>query len=108
MVNALFKKNQDSIVAVELKGHAESSDDGYDMVCSAISAISYTIANGITEVLNIKPMLSLEDGFLNIDLGNLCEEEILKCQILLETMLLGFKNMEINYGDYINVETEEV
>ncbi len=54
MVNVVFKKENNDIVLVKMSGHAESTNQGYDMVCSAISAISITIANGITEVLKIK------------------------------------------------------
>ena len=78
------------------------------MVCSAVSAVSLTIANGITDVLNIKPAISLEDGFLSMDFNRLSLEDIDKCQVLLETMLIGMKGIETNYGDYIRVEVEEV
>jgi uncharacterized protein len=108
MVTAIFKKNSNKILSVNLSGHAESIDEGYDMVCSAVSAVSLTIANGITEVLHIKPAISLEDGFLSMDFNRLSLEDIDKCQILLETMLIGIKGIETNYGDYIKVEIEEV
>ena len=108
MVIAVFKKNSNKIVSVNLSGHAESVDEGYDMVCSAVSSVSLTVANGITEVLHIKPDISLEDGFLSMDFNRLSLEDIDKCQILLETMLIGMKSIETNYGDYIRVELEEV
>lgn len=108
MVNALFKKNSGKIVSVNLSGHAESSDEGYDMVCSAVSAISLTIANGITDILKINPSMSLEDGFLSMNFNMLSLEEIDRCQVLLETMLIGISGIETNYGDYIRVEIEEV
>lgn len=108
MVNVRFNKKCNKIVSVKLSGHAEASDDGYDMVCSAVSAVSLTIANGITEILNVKPNIGLNDGFLSLDLNTLSNAEIDSCQILLETMLLGFKNIEINYSDYIKVVIEEV
>ena len=108
MINARFSKKCGKIVSVELSGHAEASDDGYDMVCSAVSAVSITIANGITEILNIKPSIGIQDGFLSLDLIKLTNKEIDSCQVLLETMLLGLKNIEINYSDYIKVVLEEV
>ena len=39
--------------------------NGYDIVCSAISAISQTILIGIIEVLKLKAKYSLDDGFLS-------------------------------------------
>lgn len=108
MINARFSKKCGKIVSVKLSGHAEASDDGYDMVCSAVSAVSITIANGITEILNLKPIIGIEDGFLSLDLNKLTIEEIDSAQMLLETMLLGLKNIEINYNEYIKVVLEEV
>lgn len=108
MILARFKKKCGKIVSVRLSGHAESVDEGFDMVCSAVSAISLTIANGITEIIKVKPEIGLEDGFLSLNLDMLTNEDIDKCQILLETMLLGFKNIEINYGEYIKLVIEEV
>lgn len=108
MINARFNKKCNKLVSVKLSGHAKASDDGYDMVCSAVSAVSLTIANGITDILNVKPKIGLKDGFLSLDLNLLSDEEIDNCQILLETMLLGLKNIEINYSDYIKVVLEEV
>lgn len=108
MVNASFKRESGSIVSVNLNGHAGFADEGYDMVCSAVSAVSLTIANGITEVLKVNPKISVKDGFLNIDLKYLSKEDKDRCQILLETMLIGLKSIEMNYRDYISVEIEEV
>ncbi|MCM0648948.1 ribosomal-processing cysteine protease Prp [Clostridium swellfunianum] len=108
MISAIFKKDSDNIISVNLSGHAESVDEGYDMVCSAVSAVSLTIANGVTDVLGVKPAISLEDGFLSMDFRQLSLEDIDKCQTLLETMLIGMKSIEGNYGDYIKVELEEV
>ncbi|MCM8710380.1 ribosomal-processing cysteine protease Prp [Clostridium sp. SYSU_GA19001] len=108
MINAVFKKNNGNIVSVNLNGHAESTDEGYDLVCSAVSAVSLTIANGITEVVKVKPNLSLEDGFLSMDFRSLPEEDVLNCQILLKTLFIGLQSIEVSYGDYISIKVEEV
>ena len=108
MVNAVFRKNSKNIVSVSLSGHAEFSSDGYDMVCSAVSAVSLTIANGITEILKVKPKIIMEDGFLSLYLEKLSKEDTEKCQLLLETMLIGLKSIEISYNKHIRVEVEEV
>jgi uncharacterized protein YsxB (DUF464 family) len=108
MVNVVFKKSSKNIVSVILSGHAEFSSEGYDMVCSAVSAVSLTIANGITEILKVNPEIVMEDGFLSLFLEKLSKEDIDKCQLLLETMLVGLKSIEISYNKHIRVEVEEV
>lgn len=108
MIDICFKKNSGKILEFNIEGHAGYGEEGEDIVCSAVSAISYTIVNGITEVLKINVEHNIKDGFLQLSLRGNSLEEIGKCQVLLETMLLGFKSMEISYGDYIKVQVEEV
>ncbi|WP_333860072.1 ribosomal-processing cysteine protease Prp [Clostridium sp.] len=109
MIEAVFNRKCDNLVSVIVKGHAESVDEGYDMVCSAVSAISQSILIGITEVLNLNIKYSLEDGFLSFSLNGMEENDVSKCQVLMKTMLLGLKSIEINFGEYIVVkEMEEV
>jgi uncharacterized protein len=108
MVNVVFNKKDRNLVSVSMSGHAESVDEGYDMVCCAISTISQTILIGVLEVLKLKITYSLDDGFLNFSLEKLPNEDIEKCQVLMETMLLGLKSIEIGYSGYIKIEVEEV
>lgn len=108
MINITFQKKDKKIVSFNISGHAESVDEGYDLVCCAVSAISITIANGITEILNIDAPTKVEDGFLSLNLKDVSKAKVEECQVLLETMVLGLKNVEDSYGDYINIIVEEV
>ncbi|MCT8978256.1 ribosomal-processing cysteine protease Prp [Clostridium sp. CX1] len=108
MVDVVFSKKACGLVSVSLKGHAESVDEGYDLVCSAVSAISQTMLIGILEVLKFQVDYSIDDGFLSFSLENLSHKNIKDCQVLMETMLLGLKSVETSYGEYINVKVEEV
>ncbi|PRR77291.1 hypothetical protein CLLI_24620 [Clostridium liquoris] len=108
MIKVVFKKRHNDIVSFTIDGHADSVDEGYDLVCSAVSAISLTIANGITEVVKAKAYVEVKDGFLSLSLENESFEVIHKCRVLMETMLLGLKNVENSYGEYIKVKMEEV
>lgn len=101
-------KKYEYLIAFKIEGHAGFKEEGEDIVCSAISMISQTTLIGILEVLKIDVEYYIEDGFLNLSLEKNSMEEIKKCQVLLQTMLLGLKNIEITYGDYINVRVEEV
>ncbi|MCJ7688440.1 MAG: ribosomal-processing cysteine protease Prp, partial [Clostridiaceae bacterium] len=92
------------------KGHAMPKEDNLDvdLICGSISAISQTTVIGIEEVLKIKVKYDIKDGFLNLNLENQTPIDIERCQVLLETMILGLKSIEITYGKYIKVEIEEV
>lgn len=110
MINVIVSKKLGNIVSFTLDGHADyaSADEDRDMVCSAVSAISLTIANGILEILKIDANCNIKDGFLNLNIEDKSKQDIEKCQVLLQTMLLGLRNIEINFGDYIKVKEEEV
>lgn len=110
MINAGFIKKNGNIIKTTISGHADyaTEQDEYDIVCSAVSAISLAIANGISEVLKVHCNLCVSDGFLNIDLQEVSLCDIESCQVLMETMLLGLKSIELEYSDYIKVKEEEV
>ena len=110
MVKVEFFRSSSKIVSFKIKGHAmpREAQMEVDLVCAAISAISQTTIIGIEEVLKIKAKYDIKDGFLNLNLENATLEDIERCQVLLETMVLGLKSIEITYSDYIKVETEEV
>lgn len=110
MVKVEFFRSSGKIVSFKIKGHAmpREAQMEVDLVCAAISAISQTTIIGIEEVLKIKAKYDIEDGFLNLNLENQTLEDVERCQVLLETMVLGLKSIEITYSDYIKVETEEV
>lgn len=110
MIEAVFKKENEQIVSFNIEGHANYAEHGEDLVCSAVSAISLTIANGITEVLMIKAEPALKDGFLSIDLTHNSEDDKQKSQVLLKTLFISLMQLANDkfYGNYISVKEEEV
>lgn len=108
MINVTFLKKKNNIVSFEAKGHADFDEYNKDIVCSAVSAISQTTLIGILDVLHIKVDYSIKEGLLSLSLKHNTYEEIEKCQVLLNTMLRGLKNMERGYEKYIKVSVEEV
>lgn len=108
MIKVIFKRKCNYLVSFDINGHAGYDYEGYDIVCSAISALSITISNGITEIVGVKAEISEHEGYLNLDLKDQSQMQVEKCQVLMETMLLGVKNIEDNYRDYIKLEVKEV
>ncbi|MFA9399385.1 MAG: ribosomal-processing cysteine protease Prp [Clostridiaceae bacterium] len=108
MINVVFKKKSNLFVSFQIKGHADFNDEGLDIVCSAVSSVSQTILIGILEVLEISASYNIEEGNLSMSLEEKSIEDIEKCQVLLKTMNLGLKSMEISYGKYIKILEEEV
>lgn len=103
MIVASFRKKQNKIVGFNIEGHSGYAESGNDIICSAVTAVSTATANGITEVLKIKAEIKMDDGFLNLNVKKNSDEDIEKCQVLFETMLLSFENIVKVFRDYIEV-----
>ncbi|MEG1255144.1 ribosomal-processing cysteine protease Prp [Clostridium sp.] len=114
MISVDFKRNAGMLVSFHVIGHAEYFDlkentTVYDdVVCGCVSNLAQVTILGVLEVLNLKPTYVAEEGNIALDISKLSNVEIKSTQVLLETMLLGLKNLEISYEKYIKVIVEEV
>jgi uncharacterized protein len=108
MINVKFKKVSGNLVSFKVNGHADFDEYNRDIVCSGVSVLTYAIINGITEVVKVSADFEVRDGFSTLSLKKQSLKDIEKCQVLMETMLLGIKSMEIQYGKYITLKMEEV
>lgn len=112
MIKIEFKRQDGNIVSYEVNGHAEyeaHSEVVYDdVVCGVVSNLAQVTILGVNEILKLSADYAAEDGHIALDVSNKSKEDIEKCQILLETMLLGLRNLEISYSKYIKVTEKEV
>lgn len=108
MTEIKFKRKSGQIVSFSMDGHSDYAGSGEDIVCAALSVLSQSMVIGIEEVLKINLKYEIEDGFLTLSIEDNTEDEINKCQVLLQTMLKSIESMIISYGEYINLEIEEV
>lgn len=108
MTKVTFRKKGKELVSFKINGHTGYDDIDKDIVCSAISALSCGIGDGIIEILKISPECHMKDGFLSMSFEKVPVKELESAQPLLSTLLLGLKNIELKYNDYIKVKVEEV
>ncbi|NLN03750.1 MAG: ribosomal-processing cysteine protease Prp [Clostridiaceae bacterium] len=103
------------IVGFEIKGHAGYADKGYDIICSAVSAIGYTAVGYFENKYNpqrMKDKISYieMDGYMKFTRPKTTDSnEILKDDAVLEAMVLGLKQVEYSYGSkFVRIKEEEV
>jgi uncharacterized protein YsxB (DUF464 family) len=84
-----------------VNGHAGSGEYGKDIVCAAASAIGYNALNALDKLVGIRNYKE-EDGHLTCTIPKNVED-IKKhdIQVILETIIIGFKQIEFSYKDYI-------
>ena len=91
------------IIECHFQGHAGAAPYGEDIVCAAISMLSQTSILGLHEVAQQAMEYQMEDRELHI----LLSDPIIESgQAILETMLLGIKNVADQYSDFVRVSEQ--
>lgn len=105
MLKIRFQRSQaDGLTGFEAKGHAEYADAGEDIVCAAASAILQAAALGLTELIAVKPRLVIKPGLMICECPRYANEaERLKAQAIVETALLGCRNLAYQYPNHIQI-----
>ena len=100
----VLRNEKNEICSYKLEGHAGYAEKGYDIVCSAVSAVANLALISFDE-LDIKPKYEVNDGgFLSIEVPeNIEGTSSVKLQFLLECMLKEFIDIKKNYGEYIKI-----
>lgn len=97
-------------MAFTYNGHADFDDYGKDIVCAAVTAQCMMVYNGLDEVMKIKNKIDMdnEGGYLSVSIDSSSLKEKKDAQVLMETLLLGIKAIEMQYGKIIKLIEEEV
>ncbi|MCA1021723.1 ribosomal-processing cysteine protease Prp [Halobacillus litoralis] len=106
MIEVSMFRSQGNITGFEISGHAESGPYGHDLVCAAVSAVSFGTVNAIVSLCEFEPHVVQggEGGYLKITLpDNLQEPVKTKAQTLLEGMQVSLQTIEQDYDQYIHI-----
>ncbi len=102
----IFRKNG-NIIGYKASGHSEYSEQGSDIICSAISTSLQMTLIGIQEVLKLKVDFKINDGFLDVDLKNISQDKLTQTNILTEAMAIFLKELTKQYPKYIRLVEKE-
>ena len=112
MIKGTFTRNQAGLISeFTLTGHAEAGPYGSDIVCAAVSALAISTVNSLDALAGVIPNVETNDdegGYLQVALkedNSMTQEQMNISQILLEHLLLGLQSIEIDYLDFIEVQT---
>jgi len=109
MITIKLYKKDDKYYGFESVGHAGFEEKGKDIVCAAVSALTYTLVNSIIKIGSIEPIVEVEEGQLSCYLP--MNEEILnnsEIQIIFKTIKIGIENIVKAYDSYVELIEEEV
>lgn len=112
MIKIEIQRQKDKIIYFEIKGHANFSEYGEDIICAAVSSVGQMTLNGLIETLNFHKKLKFieEDGHIICDLKNskLTDEELEKADILVESMYSYLKEVAKNYIDFVKLKEKNL
>ncbi len=119
MIRVQASRRDGDIVRITASGHAGYDEAGRDIVCAGVTAIMTTVYAALTDLLSVRPEASFVEGRLEIDLGAVCGRLAAKdgneisaptwaqAQLLMETCLLGLRQLAGSYGRWIGLCAEE-
>lgn len=91
-----------------VKGHAGYKEYGSDIVCAAVSAVAYTAVGALDDLAGIRNHTE-KDGYMKCSIPlDIPRDKKQIAYIILETMAIGFRQIEEAYGKYVSVLEEEV
>ena len=102
----IFRKNS-NIIGYKASGHSGYSEQGSDIICSAISTSLQMTLIGIQEILKLKVDFKINDGFLDVDLKNISQDKLTQTNILTEAMAIFLKELTKQYPKYIRLVEKE-
>ena len=104
MIRVSIRSLSDDSIILSLKGHADFSEQGTDIVCAGVSALAITTVNSL-DYHGYSPFVEeLKDGTLKVRV-TLPKEEVSVAVVnaIIETFRLGISSMEESYKDYIRL-----
>ncbi len=104
MINIKVKRSQDcSIEGFVITGHAGYASEGEDIVCAAVSSISYTLVGALTNLVG-DCEYEEKHGYMMVYRSDKLEKsKEATTQTILESMYIGYKQIENSYGEFVNV-----
>ena len=113
MINVCFYKNESGdICGFEVTGHSGYSEEGSDIICSAVSILVINTVNSIEEFIGEEMDADANEksgGFLKVSFPRIQEGgKNPEVELLMKVLEKGFADMETEYGDFIKVVTKEV
>ncbi len=109
MITVTFYREENDISAFELAGHAESGPYGYDLVCAAVSAVSFGAVNAIDQLFHVDMNVKQgeDGGYLYVKIPQTLNEETWNhVQTLLEGMLVSLQTIEREYHQFIRITSK--
>ncbi len=105
----LYRTADGLYTGFSVKGHSGYAEEGSDIVCAGISALTISCVNAMETVAGVLPEIKGgEDGFLEMHLpqpiGSISASRMHDAQVLLRALHQGLSSLADEYKKYIRLE----
>lgn len=101
MIRAEIFRNSDAVITgCRISGHANAGAYGSDIVCAAVSALCCTVASALQKLLKLELSGEMRDGRMEFHIPAAADD---RAQLLFEALLLGLREIMIQYPDKIRI-----
>ena len=98
MITVTIHRSNDSYAGFKVVGHAGYAEEGYDIICAAVSVL---VVNAVNSIETFK-----DHGIVELILEGSVSD---KTTLLLDSMILGLRDIQTQYGnEFIRLKIEEV
>lgn len=93
---------------ISVRGHSGLAQHGNDIVCAGVSALAYTAVGALEELAGIKEVVE-KDGYMEWSVPTDVKTNLKPhISIIMETIFIGLKQIENEYGEYVVIKEKEV
>lgn len=85
---------------IDIRGHAMYDKPGKDIVCAAVSMLTYTLIDSLEQLTKDKIEYNMEDGNVWIKYKELSRE----AELLIDSFFIGLRLLEDSYSRFVRVE----
>jgi uncharacterized protein YsxB (DUF464 family) len=106
MINVVIYRNEkDGYAGFCVTGHAGFAENGYDIVCSAVSMLVINTVNSIESLTNAKSSIKSDDKKGLIEL-KLITDDNKDAELLIKSLVLGLESVKEQYTNNIRISEE--
>ena len=102
MITVEVRKSTQGYTGFSSKGHAGYAEEGYDIICAAVSALTVNAVNSIEKYTEDAFKLEAKDGMIRWKFTELPISK--EAALLMDSLILGLYDIQENYGKkYIKI-----
>ena len=111
MIQAKFKCKDGSFVSMTVLGHALSGEYGHDLVCAAVSTLTFSLVNNLERLTQVAPIVDLDPdgGYLYCEIpADLDDNQAQLAEVLFKSCYYALKDdVSASQPDYLQVSLKK-